>query len=198
MRENISEDLRDHLAELKTMARLGQSAPVISGFYLAWWGFILTLAALISVQFINQDRAELVAYTWPALVTIAWIVSRLLRRRMSASSNDAASTMTNRVTSAVWVFTGLVSTAIILLEAAGMIDLAGRGYFLIFQLCALSFVVTAMVSYEPLLLMSGVGWAVLGFASLFLSNSPELIFMATAVATSACLALPGLIIAMRK
>lgn len=198
MRENISEDLRDHLEELKSMARLGQSTPVISGFYLAWWGLVLTLAALVSAQLINQGRDEFVAYVWPALVTVGWIVSRLLRRRMSANSNAAASTMTNRVTRAVWVFTGLVSTAIILLEATGMVDLAGRGYFLIFQLCALSFVVTAMVSYEPLLLMSGVGWALLGFASLLLGNSPSLIFMATAVATSACLALPGLIIAMRK
>lgn len=198
MNEILSEDLRDHIHELKALTQSGKVTPIISGVYLVWWGTILTIASLLSAHLISKGRTDLIGMVWLVTITVGWIVIRILKARQARQSAKSASSMSDDITRTAWLFTGVVSTILIFLEIYGQIDLGGRAYLPVFLLCGFSLLITAQAAYEPMLIGSGIGWVTVGLASLFITNSQMLLFLLTAIAAGVFLTIPGLVIALRK
>lgn len=198
MMDEMSEDLREYLDALNKMAQSGQSLPIMSGFVLAWWGAILTLASIASLIVIDRGRSDLIAYIWPIVILAGWVGSRLIRVRLGLDRRDGAAAYPNRSSRAIWLAAGAVSSLLIGLESFELIDLAGRAYVIVFFLCGLALVATAYTVSEPLLLLSAGGWIASGFVSLFIDSSQMAVFALTAVTCGVFLAIPGLIIGLRK
>lgn len=191
-------DLRHFVEELAEMARTGQSLSIISGFHLAWWGCIVAFTLLIEL-YAKHNQIELAEiYLWPVTITLGWSGGHLLHKKLRLSQKKGALAYANRVTTYVWVTIGLVSVGVLLSEVSLLVSFGGRGYFVLFLLSGLGLVATAAAGSEPLLLLSGAGWILTGFASLFFPILFEAIEILTIIGCLIFLVLPGLIIGLRK
>jgi len=139
-----------------------------------------------------------IAYIWPVTMLIGWLGSIILQRKLNLFRRHGALAYVNRVTRYVWFGIGFASTLVILMETSQLADFAGRGYFIIFLLCGLGLVTTSAAGSEPLLLLSGIGWFLFGFASLFFPPTTQIIYGVSVIASVILLILPGLIIGIRK
>jgi len=193
-----SEELREFVEELTSMARTGQSLSIISGFHLAWWGGLVALTSLVSLLAVTNDYPLEPVYIWPASMFIGWVGNSLLHKKLNLSARQGALAYVNRVTSYTWATVGLVATLVVFAEAGQMIDFGGRAYFVVFLLCGIGLVVTSAAGTEPLLLLAGVGWLLIAFVSLFFSPQALISYCLTMIACVVFLVLPGLIIGVRQ
>lgn|GEM_PF-3857747 len=197
MTDRAGEELREYIGELARVARTGQSLSIISGYHLAWWGAIVSLACAFELALMASGAAIHDGYIWASLILVGWIGGRLLQRRLNAPERAGSLSYANRVTRYVWLGVGIGACLIIGAEFTQLADLAGRGYFVVFSLCALGLVATAAAGAEPLLLLSGAGWFLAGFGTLFLPASTQIVFWVTIVSCLVFLVIPGVIIARR-
>ena len=193
-----TEDLREFVEELESMAREGQSLSIVSGFHLAWWGVVIALASLLNLGIIIYDLRLSSEPIWGALIVIGWLGGRLLRQKLNRPARQGHSTYANRVTAYVWVSVGILASFIIFGEGSGYVDFGGRGYFIVFLMCGLGLIATAAAGSEPLLLLSGAGWFAMGLVSLFFMPAAPFIYAITVMTCIVCLVLPGAIIGVRS
>jgi len=193
-----TEELREFIEELAVMARTGQSLSIISGFHMAWWGGVVTLGCLLCLVKILYGFPVGDGHIWAVAMMIGWIGNSFLTIKFKQSKRAGALAYANRVTRYVWFGIGLVSTLVILFEATELANFAERGYFIVFLLCGIGLVTTSAAGNEPLLLLSGIGWFVFGFASLLFAPNETIAYGATVIACVVLLVLPGLIIGIRS
>lgn len=194
-----TEDLREFVEELESMAREGQSLSIVSGFHLAWWGGVIALASLLNLGIIIYDLPLRSEPIWGALIVIGWLGGRVLQQKLNRSARQQGrSTYANRVTAYVWASVGILASFIIFGEGSGYIDFGGRGYFIVFLMCGLGLIATAAAGSEPLLLLSGAGWFAMGLVSLFFMPAAPFIYAITVITCIVCLVLPGAIIGVRS
>lgn len=196
--EDATKELREFVEELTDIARSGQSISIVSGFHIAWWGTVVTLACLLNLLAVEYGLPLKDQYIWPVTMLAGWLGSRYIRGKLRRSKRAGKLAFANQVTQRVWMAIGIAATVVILTEASQIVSFAGRGYFIIFVLCALGLITTASVTNEPLLILSGAGWFLVGGGSLFLPPSTELIYAATIIASIIFLVVPGLVIGVRQ
>lgn len=197
MSQADTEELREFIEELATMARTGQSLSIISGFHMAWWGGVVALACLLDMIKIFYALPIGEAYIWAFAMLTGWVGNSVLTRKFKHSKRAGALAYVNRVTRYVWFSIGLISTLVLLFEAMELVDFAGRGYFIIFLMCGIGLVTTSAAGNEPLLLLSGIGWFVFGFGSVLFKPTEAVAYGVTVIACLVLLVLPGLIIGIR-
>lgn len=180
------------------MARTGQTLSIVSGFHIAWWGTLVAVACGLSWWVDSASYPINTAYIWFVLPCIGWLGGRVLHKKLHLDQRKGAYAYANRVTKHVWVAIGLSASLMLGVEILNITSFAGRGYFVIFLMCAIGLVATAAAGRESLLLLSAAGWVFTACFTLFFSSSAHIVYMATVVACLVFLVLPGLVIGMRK
>ena len=180
------------------IARSGQSISIVSGFHFAWWGGVIAAACLVTLLAIEYSLPLRDQYIWPIAICLGWLGSRVITKKIRQDDRAGKRSFANQVTKHVWVAIGVAATVIILIEASQVVSFGGRGYFIIFALCAIGLVTTGAVAHEPLLGLSGAGWFASGAVTLFFAPSASLVYAATIIACIIFLVIPGLIIGVRK
>lgn len=196
--EDAKEELRDFIEELTDIARTAQSVSIISGYHLAWWGGVVTLACLLSLASLQQHLPLSEIYIWPATMVMGWIGSYLLRRKFLSARQSGLASEANRISRSVWISIGIAAAIVTIGEAISIFEFGGRAYFIVFLLCALGLIMTAAAVNEPLLFLSGAGWFLVGIGSLFFVPTAPVLYAATIVACLVFLILPGLVMGVRR
>ena len=100
----------DDLRYIRELAEAGQSAPLLGGRFLAWWGGLATLA-YVGHYLIGSGTLgvgfEYIGYMWIAFMVLGLGGQFLMAATLGRSKPGAASTG-NRVSSTVWMAAGMV------------------------------------------------------------------------------------------
>lgn len=196
--DEATKEIREFVEELTVIARSGQSISIISGYHLAWWGGVVAVCCLINLLAVEYSLPLHDQYIWPVAICLGWFGSRYVSKMMRDNGRTGKRSFANQVAQRVWLAIGVTASLIIFVEASQIVSFAGRGYFIIFTLCAIGLVTTAAVANEPLLGLSGAGWFASGAITLFFVPSASLVYAVTVIACIIFLVIPGLIIGFRQ
>ncbi len=194
----------DDLTYIRDLAEAGQSAPLLGGRFLAWWGLIATLAyaghyAIISGKISAPDTALI--WLWGSFSIVGPAGYFLLVRTLSGKPGTAS--VGNRVEATVWMAGGFALFAyfggLITLSVFDQSASSGFEYSLpvVFAVYGIGLLTSGFMGREKVLTYAG--FAALAFItiSVWFSGSAE----AWAVAAAGVLLtvlVPGLVLLRRE
>ncbi|NOT42284.1 MAG: hypothetical protein HOP13_17560 [Alphaproteobacteria bacterium] len=173
--------LADDVDYLRDLAESGATGAPSGGKYFIVWslviatGLILTYAAATKSLPIAQDQLN---YVWAAVLAAGWAASFLMGSTDSAKPESAR--FANRLTSAMWIATGIGLTAIF----AGLTISGVANQALMMPIAAavsgVATVASAIIFRIRWLYAIAVAWWIVAFASFFLLGRIEFILFSAA------------------
>jgi hypothetical protein len=174
---SLAEDV-DYLREL---AESGATGAPSGGKYFLVWAVVVTAGLLITYGAVSKNiplAADQLNYAWGAMLAAGWIASFLMGS--SDGAKPEAARFANRLTSAMWIATGIGLTSV----WAGLAISGVAGQTLMMPVasavCGVTTVVSAIVFRIRWLYAIAVAWWIIAFASFFLMGRIEFILFSAA------------------
>ena len=197
----MSQMMSEDLGYLRDLAEAGQSAPLLSGRFLAWWGGLGTLAYLVHFAMIERMFGlgpQMLTPLWSGFAAIGLGGFFLLLWRFPPSKPGAAS-LGNRVTATVWKGCGIILFAFFAgVTVRSLLDgQASDGFLwsvpLVLAMYGIGQLTSGRMSGNPTVEVAGWG-AIGGVAIAALFTGSSLIWLVGAGVAGLTVFLPGVLL----
>lgn len=191
--------LKDDLAYVRDLAEAGQSAPLLGGRFLAWWGGLVTLAYIghymIAAEIIGTGPVGF-AYLWIAFAVIG-VGGYLLLIKSMSGDKPGASSVGNRVEGNVWMIGGFALAAnFITLAVKSAVTGEAAAEFstsvpLVFSVYAIGLFTSGAIAGNQILKNAGYGALAMIALAIWFSGTNE-VWAVAAIAAFLTVFIPGI------
>ncbi len=190
--------LKDDLAYVRDLAEAGQSAPLLGGRFLAWWGGLVTLAYIghymIAAEIIGTGPVGF-AYLWIAFAAIG-VGGYLLLIKSMSGDKPGASSVGNRVEGNVWMIGGFALAAnFITLAVKSVVTGEAAAEFstsvpLVFSVYAIGLFTSGAIAGNQILKNAGYGALAMIALAIWFSGTNQ-VWAVAAIAAFLTVFIPG-------
>lgn len=194
-------NLTDDLDYLRTLAEAGETAPLLGGRFLSWWGGVMSLAYFAHYGIgsgLFGLSLNALGIMWMTTMVVAGIGYALLCVAMPANKPGAGS-VGNRLEQQIWKAVGFVLFVVfaaLILKAIKTGSAANVGFDwslpLVFALYSVALSVSGYMAQNRILQIAGYGAMVSSGVAIFMIGTAEL-YLAASLAVLLTVFLPGLL-----
>lgn len=197
-----NKSLIDDIDYLRTLAEAGETAPLLGGRFMAWWGAMIAIAYLGHYGVISGKlgfEAQVLGFWWMGIMTVA-LGGFFAMLAMMSKTKPGAGSAGNRVEAVIWKAAGfalfvLYGTLIAQGILTGRVDAAAfnGGLTTVFALYSVALAVSGEIAQnKPLKIASYVALATVG--ALILASGKAEIYLIAGIAAALTVFLPGLLL----
>ncbi|MEA3041480.1 MAG: hypothetical protein QOC65_969 [Sphingomonadales bacterium] len=182
----IAAPSREDIQYVRQLAESGAHAPLLGGRFLAWWGFLLTVAYTIhhfALQGALGDGKSIFATIWIGFAVLGLAGQLLLTRSMGAKSGSGSAG--NRASRSVWAAAAFAIVSMVIGSAIAARNGAGPATFdwivpVAFAVYACALIVTGSLARDGVTRAAGAGAVIMVGLFTALILAPERYLLAAA------------------